>query len=239
MDEPTYFVSDLHLFSRRSEAPRHTAALHAAAHRARIFVFGGDIFDFRWSTLGSIETSVRAAVDWLDDFVTKHPDCQFHFVAGNHDCNQRFQAAAKAYTAQAPNLQFHDYYLRLEGSIFLHGDAADHPEMCPARLQAHRQHWMKDETRSPVNHLLYDLAVKARLHRLAGVVHPKRKVALRLLSYLERIGHGPETGLEHVYFGHTHQAVCNYTLGGVTFNNGGAPMPGLQFRIVQAAPIHS
>lgn len=234
MDEHTYFVSDLHLFSRRSEAPRYTAALHAAARRARTFVFGGDIFDFRWSTLGSVETSVRAAVDWLDAFVKQHPDCQFHFVAGNHDCNERFQNAAKAYTAQASNLQFHDYYLRLAGSMFLHGDAADHPAMCANRLQANRQHWMKDETRGPMKHLLYDLAVKARLHRLAAVVHPKKKVAQRLLSYLDRIGHGPGSGLEHVYFGHTHQAMSNFALGGLTFHNGGAPMPGLQFRIVQA-----
>jgi UDP-2,3-diacylglucosamine hydrolase len=235
MDPATYFVSDLHLFSRRSEAARHAGALHAAARQARRFVLGGDIFDFRWSTLGPVETSVRAAVDWLDQLVTKHPDCQFHYVSGNHDANQRFQQALQAYTAGSPNLQFHEYYLRLSGSIFLHGDAADHPEMCPNRLAANRRHWSRDESRGPMKQLLYDLAVKARLHRLAAVVHPKKKVARRLLGYLDRIGHGPGSGLEHVYFGHTHQAMSHYSQGGVTFHNGGAPMPGLQFRIVEAA----
>lgn len=234
MELATYFVSDLHLFSRRSEAARHTGALHAAARRARTFVLGGDIFDFRWSTLGPVETSVRAAVDWVDQFVTKHPDCQFHFISGNHDANERFVTALKAYTAGSPNLQFHEYYLRLAGSVFLHGDAADHPTMCADRLAANRQHWSRDESRGPVKHLLYDLAVKARLHRLAAVVHPKKKVARRLLGYLDRIGQGTGSGLEHVYFGHTHQAMANYSHGGVTFHNGGAPMPGLQFRIVEA-----
>jgi UDP-2,3-diacylglucosamine pyrophosphatase LpxH len=245
MEPHTYFVSDLHLFSRRSQAPQHAGALHATARRARTFVLGGDIFDFRWSTLGSVETTVRASVDWLDQLVGKNPDCQFHFVAGNHDYNQRFLHAINAYAAQAPNLEFHHYYLRLAGSIFLHGDAADHPTMCANRLTANRQHWLRDESRGPIKNMLYDLAVKARLHRLAGVVHPQKKVAQRLLGYLDRIGHGPGTGLEHVYFGHTHQAMSNYALGGLTFHNGGAPMPGLQFRIVPTisqvheAPVQS
>ena len=60
MEPSTYFVSDLHLFSGRTQAARHAPALHAAARRARTFVLGGDIFDFRWSTLGSVETTVRA-----------------------------------------------------------------------------------------------------------------------------------------------------------------------------------
>jgi UDP-2,3-diacylglucosamine pyrophosphatase LpxH len=232
MEPATYFVSDLHLFSRRSEAARHAGALHHAARRARTFVLGGDIFDFRWSTLGSIETTVRASVDWLDQLVSKNPDCQFHYVAGNHDANQRFMHALQAYTAGSPNLQFHEYYLRLSGSIFLHGDAADHPTGCVDHLAASRRHWSRDETRGPMKHLLYDLAVKARLHRLAAVVHPKKKVARRLLGYLDRIGHGPGSGLEHVYFGHTHQAMANYAQGGLTFHNCGAPMPGLQFSII-------
>ncbi|WP_425614494.1 metallophosphoesterase [Anatilimnocola sp. NA78] len=234
MEPSTYFVSDLHMFSRRSQAAAHEQAIHASANRARTFVLGGDIFDFRWSTLGSVETTVRASVDWVDRLVSRNPDCQFHFVAGNHDYNGRFLSAISAYAEQCPNLQFHHYYLRLAGSIFLHGDAADHPTMCASRLESNRQHWLGDETRGPMKHLLYDLAVKARLHRLAGVIHPQRKVAQRLLGYLDRIGHGPGTGLEHVYFGHTHQAMANYELGGLRFHNGGAPMAGLQFRIVEA-----
>ena len=58
----SYFVSDLHLFSRRSLAPRHEAALHAAAARAHTFVLGGDIFDFRWSHYHSPEETARQAV---------------------------------------------------------------------------------------------------------------------------------------------------------------------------------
>src|SRR6185503_4677305 len=101
------------------------------------------------------------------------------------------------------NLALHTYYLRLGKSVFLHGDAADHPEMCAQRLTKRREHWSRDESRSRVRHVLYDLAVTARLHRIAGkVAHPRRRVVHRNLGYLDRVGHGASTGVEHIYFGH-------------------------------------
>jgi UDP-2,3-diacylglucosamine hydrolase len=228
------FVSDLHLYSRRSQAGRYLTALHAAAARSDTFVLGGDIFDFRWSTLPSPEETVRQALRWLDELVASHPRCQFHFVLGNHDCNRRFVAALETYSASRANLAVHPYVLRLGNRLFLHGDAVDHPRMCPLRLSQRRQKWAADEMRSPMRHVLYDLAVTARLHRLAGkVAHPRRRVVHRLLGYLQRIGHGPEQGVEHVYFGHTHDALEHYRYRGITFHNPGAPMAGLKFRIVE------
>ena len=230
----TYFVSDLHLLSRRSHAPRHVPAIHAAAARAETFILGGDIFDFRWSMLPTADETVRHALLWLDDLVASHPRCDFHFVQGNHDCNRRFVSALESYSATRPNLTLHPYVLRQGKNVFLHGDAADHPAMCSERLKKRREHWSRDESRSQVRHVLYDLAVTARLHRLAGkVAHPRRRVVHRILGYLSRIQHGPETGLEHVYFGHTHDALQNFRYRGVTFHNPGAPMPGLDFRIVE------
>lgn len=229
----THFVSDLHLFSQRSLAPGHVDLLQATSSAARVFVLGGDIFDFRWSTLGRADATAKAAIRWLDDLVGSHSRCDFHFVLGNHDCNGQFVAALQSYSATRPNLFAHPYYLRLGKSIFLHGDAADRPEMSPQHLQRRRQHWARDEHRGPLRHMLYDLAMQAQLHRVVGqVAHPKRRVAQRLLGYLQRAGHGPETGLEHVYFGHTHAALAAYRHGGVAFHNGGAPMPGLEFRVV-------
>jgi UDP-2,3-diacylglucosamine hydrolase len=228
------FVSDLHLFSGRSLAPRHEAALHAAAAKSRVFVLGGDIFDFRWSTLGRPEVTVPQAIRWLDELVASHPRCDFQFVLGNHDCNRRFVAALETYSITRPNLLAHPYYFRLESSIFLHGDAADWPRMDAHALQRRRQHWARDEHRGKIRHALYDLAVQAQLHRVVGrVAHPKRRVARRIAGYLTRIGQGPETGVSDVYFGHTHQALANYRLGGLVFHNGGAPLPGLDFRIIE------
>ncbi|MCI0361552.1 MAG: metallophosphoesterase [Planctomycetaceae bacterium] len=230
----TVFVSDLHLFSGRSLAPRHEAALHEAAANSRVFVLGGDIFDFRWSTLGSSEVTVPQAIRWLDGLVGSHPRCDFHFVLGNHDCNRRFVAALETYCQSRSNLVAHPYYFRLGGNIFLHGDAADRPRMDTQMLHRRRQRWARDEHRGRIRHALYDLAVQAHLHRVVGrVVHPQRRVARRIAGYLTRIGHGPGTGVADVYFGHTHQALAGYRHAGLRFHNGGAPLPGLDFRIIE------
>jgi UDP-2,3-diacylglucosamine hydrolase len=236
MASESYFVSDLHLFSRRSLAPRHERALHAAASRAGTFVLGGDIFDFRWSMLHSTEATVEAAICWLDELVGSHRQCDFYYVLGNHDANQRFVAALNAYSKTVRNLSCHPYYLRLGTSIFLHGDVADRPRMTQDRLRKRREHWGRDERRGKMRNLLYDWAVNVRLHRLAGkVVHPRKRVARRIVSYLHRVGQGPEQGVKHVYFGHTHDALSHYRHGGLALHNGGAPIAGLDFRIVPTA----
>ena len=49
-----HFVSDLHLFSKRSSGPQVQRAIEAAVARSDTFVLGGDIFDFRWSELESV-----------------------------------------------------------------------------------------------------------------------------------------------------------------------------------------
>jgi UDP-2,3-diacylglucosamine hydrolase len=142
----------------------------------------------------------------------------------------------EAYSAGKNNLALHPYYLRMGRSIFLHGDAADRPRMNAERLRQRREHWARDEHRGPMRHMLYDLAVQAHLHRVVGrVAHPKQRVAQRILGYLQRVGHGAATGLEHVYFGHTHAALSNFRHRGVSFHNPGSPMPGLDFRILEVS----
>jgi UDP-2,3-diacylglucosamine hydrolase len=103
------------------------------------------------------------------------------------------------------------------------------------RLNAYRSRWCRDHKHGEVANTLYDAAVAAHLHRAIGAAaHPTRRVVRRLAAYAERIGHSLLNGLRHIYFGHTHAALANYFFGGLTFHNGGAPMRGLQFRIVEA-----
>ena len=230
----SYFVSDLHLFSRRSQADKYRAQLHATAREADVFVLGGDIFDFRWSTLGSCAATIDAAIRWLDDLVAPHPHCQFYFVLGNHDCNRNFVARLDALAAISPNLRWYDDYLRLGHSLFLHGDVAD-GNLTAVTLAQRRQKWHHDERRrGPIKNMLYDLAVHANLHKMVGqLANPQSKVAARIVGYLEDIGHGPKNGLRHIYFGHTHIAMTNFQFGGLTFHNGGAPIKGLEFQILK------
>jgi UDP-2,3-diacylglucosamine pyrophosphatase LpxH len=230
-----YFISDLHLFSRRSHAERHVEDIYAAAAGAEMFVLGGDIFDFRWTTLASVDETVEAAIRWLEQLVAPHPECEFHFVLGNHDSHVPFVDRLQALADDTPNLQWHRYYLRTGSSLFLHGDVADR-KMSQQSLSQKRARCEQDEKRGQAANLLYELAMQSQLHKLAAkVAHPKRRVAKRILAYLQDIGHGPQNGLKDVYFGHTHAAMSNYQYGGLTFHNGGAPIRGLEFRIVETA----
>jgi UDP-2,3-diacylglucosamine hydrolase len=77
--------------------------------------------------------------------------------------------------------------------------------------------------------------VLTRLHKpLPHLVFAKRIVVRRILKYLESIGEGPGNGVRNVYFGHTHRRLSNYRYRGLVFHNGGAPIKGMKFRIVEA-----
>jgi len=229
-----FFVSDLHMFTRRSMVETFSHQIDAAAAQARIFILGGDIFDFRWTTLRSIDHTIDAAIEWLRSLVDHYPACEFHFIQGNHDANRLFTDRLAEFAITRENLSWHRYYLRLGNSLFLHGDVADR-EMDHDELIRRRTREEIDKKKGRVANFMYDAAISARLHLLtATLANPRKAVARRLVTYLEHIGHGPSTGLRHVYFGHTHTAMSHFQYEGLLFHNGGAPIKGCQFQILEA-----
>jgi UDP-2,3-diacylglucosamine hydrolase len=234
----TYFISDLHLFARRSTAHEHTEAIRAHARGADTFVLGGDIFDFRWSTLEGFSRTLDAATNWLDDLVTSAPDCQFHFLLGNHDHHPAMIEGLTALGDAHENLSWDPYLLRMGESIFLHGDAAD-GDGTHGRLVRSREAAEHHRQRGPTASAAYEAVLRTRVHRTVPVIaYPKRRTAKRLMKYLEEVGHGKQSGVEHVYFGHTHRPLHAYRHDGVHFHNGGAPIKGVPFRIVAAGRHH-
>jgi UDP-2,3-diacylglucosamine hydrolase len=231
-----YFVSDLHLFANRSEAHRYLEAIERAAGRAKTFVLGGDIFDFRWATLASIGHAVDEAARWLAELAADCPKTQFHFLLGNHDYHQGFIDRLGTLKQQTPNLDWHRFYFRQGGNVFIHGDVADR-KTSAEMLASQRARWLHRRKRGPMMSRLYDLVVMAHLHRpVPYFVYRRRTVAKRILAYLRGIGQGPEHGVRHVYFGHIHRPMSHYHYGGLTYHNGGAPIKGTKFRIVEVAP---
>lgn len=229
-----FFASDLHLFASRSWGHRHLEAILQRAATAEQFVLGGDIFDFKWSRATSLEHSVTAAIAWLDALTRRSPNCQFYYVLGNHDCIGPFVDALAQWSATVSNFHWDPHFVRLGCALFLHGDVADRV-MNPQALLTAREHWATHRQCRPALHQLYGLVVSARLHApIPRLVYPKRVIARRILSYLDEVGQGPESGVEHVYFGHTHRAFTDYAYGGLRFHTGGAPMPGLRFQILEA-----
>jgi UDP-2,3-diacylglucosamine hydrolase len=233
MERKGYFVSDLHLFARRSSAAQYLRAIHASARQAHTFVLGGDIFDFKWTTLPSVGETVEAGIEWLGALVRPHADCEFHFILGNHDATPLFVERLDTFAIRTPNFSWHRYFLRLEDCLFLHGDIAD-GKADHEKLEDRRTRWDTETVQSPTSHLLYDLAVRAQLHRLASsLAHRERTVLRHVRTYARRIGHGPEAGTRHIYFGHTHRILNGVHYRGLTFHNGGAAIKGTKFRIVE------
>lgn len=233
--QPTtaYFVSDLHLFARRSSAEEHLEPMRRLAQRAGTFVLGGDIFDFHWTTLDSIAHTVDAAEHWLSDLVGSAPHCEFHMLLGNHDHHGCFMQRLGKLAGAHENLRWDPYFVRLGESLFLHGDAAD-GDATHAGLQKARRSKLHAKRGRTAN-MLYDAVIQTGAHRPVPIMaYPKRRTARRLLKYMHDIGHGPKTGTRNVYFGHTHRALDGYQYGGVNFHNGGAPIKGVPFRIVPA-----
>jgi UDP-2,3-diacylglucosamine pyrophosphatase LpxH len=228
-----YFVSDLHLFANRSNAHRYLDQIAHAASHAEVFVLGGDIFDFRWAPL-PILRAVDRAVHWLRQLASDCPQCQFHLVLGNHDYHQLFIDRLVRLEKQVHNLSWHRYYLRLGSSVFIHGDVAN-KEMDARMLAEAREEWLDKRRRGPFLSRLYDVIVLTRLHKpMPHLVYARRIVVRRIWKYLESIEQGPSHGVRDVYFGHTHKRLSNYHYRGLTFHNGGAPIKGMKFRIVEA-----
>ena len=230
----TYFVSDLHVFSSRSQEHRYLEQIGRRAARAGAFVLGGDIFDFRWSLVASQQETVARAVHWLHELAVDCPKCQFHFVVGNHDYHALFLERLDHLASRLDNFSWYPFYARLGTSVFLHGDVADR-RTTAQKLSEVRSGWLQKKSRGRVANRLYDLAIESKLHKpMIHVARRKRTVAKRILMYLEDVGEGPSTGVRNVYFGHTHLAMSDFKYRGVTFHNGGAPINGLRFRILEA-----
>ena len=230
----TYFVSDLHIFSSRSQEHRYLDEIRMKASTARAFVLGGDIFDFRWSMETGPEETVVRAVHWLHDLATNCSACQFHFVLGNHDYHEPFLERLDLMQSRLDNFRWYPFYVRLGASVFLHGDVADR-RLTAQKLADRRSRWLNRKQGSIMANRLYDLAVENKMHKpLVHLGRRKRTVARRILKYLDEIGEGLSTGLANVYFGHTHLAFTDFEYQGVLFHNGGAPIHGLHFRILDA-----
>lgn len=228
-----YFVSDLHLFANRSNVHRYLEQIERTALRADTFVLGGDIFDFRWAGVPARKAVDRAAA-WLTELTSACPSCHFHLVLGNHDYHQALIDRLIDMEHRMSNFSWHRYYVRLGSSVFLHGDVAD-KKMDAQMLSEAREEWLADRRRGPFLSMLYDVVVLTRLHKpVPYLVYSKRVVVHRIAHYLEKIGEGPRSGVRDVYFGHTHKKLSGYHYRGLTFHNGGAPIKGVKFRIIEA-----
>ena len=228
-----HFLSDLHLFASRSTAFEIDSDLRNAASQSHTMILGGDIFDFKWSTFPTLDSSIKAAIDWLEDLMDTNPQCTFYYLLGNHDAHPKFVSELDRLALRHPRLEWKPFVLRIQECVFLHGDIID-CEPNHSKLQTRRKvHGTKPFPRIH-SHWIYDLAVQARLHCAVMQIAIRQKTVFRKLTrYLQGEGLGHDNGIRHVYFGHTHRIVNAVSCDGLTFHNGGAAIQGLPFRIIE------
>lgn len=209
------FISDLHLLSRRSVAQSHWQQLMPELCKSDLLIFGGDIFDFRWSTHGDLIRSTQAAKAWLQAAIEVNQHLRIVYLLGNHDCLPSMQKMLQTLAAEVPQFCWTEQHLALNQCLFLHGDVLD-AGFEPNALAAYRSKFSdKHRERGDFAHRMYDLVVASRIHGVPSkLIHRPTRVTKRLSQYLESLDLTAEQGIHQVYFGHTHQP-----LSGVSFND--------------------
>ncbi len=222
-------VSDLHKYSSRSTFHWHREEIYKAMAASDIFVFNGDIFDFRWTNLNSVEETIIQATQWLGSLAKQSPHCQLHFIPGNHDCHPAFLNSLSELTRQHSNFHWHEYYFKFGDTVFLHGDIIDSGPGND-KLKSYRQKFIKSKKHGTLSNFIYDLVVGAGLHIVLSRLRPRHTQANRLLSYLK-----PEVikGVRRICYGHTHCAFENYLYNNISFCNSGTMTRGLSHKIMQ------
>jgi UDP-2,3-diacylglucosamine hydrolase len=212
-------------------------AIESAVVDSDAFILGGDIFDFRWSQYSSHEETAEQGLRWLQDLVSLNPHCDFHYILGNHDANPELIHRLTGLAQRKSRFQVHPHLLRLEDSVFLHGDIID--ANLPLNEQFHtaldqRRHRGEQRRRPPwIQHAMYDAVVKTRIHRwVAHAANTNPRVLDRVARYLAWAGFDQDAGVQHVYFGHTHRPLHRVPFAGLHFSNPGASIYGMDCKIL-------
>jgi UDP-2,3-diacylglucosamine pyrophosphatase LpxH len=224
------FLSDLHLFSPRSDWQRWRSGTETLLADKSWIILGGDIFDFRWSTEGGNRETLLAARLWLEKFIAEHSSAQIVYLLGNHDCHAGMHELLSEVARLYPQFQWHQEWFQLEDCVFSHGDCLDAGGIGP-HLHHYRRKFQHDRPAPPWAHRTYDAAVAMRLHRAIPVLlHRPKNTCRRLSEHLPEASACDTSEIRRVFFGHTHRALEGYQFAGRSFYNPGAALKHLPFR---------
>jgi len=223
-------VSDLHLFSGRSEGERLFGEIRSQAGELDALVLNGDTFDFRWSLLSSESATIEAAIRWLEAILVESPIPRVHFLLGNHDCLADFRRELEGLAKAFPRLHCHEFQLRLGDNLFLHGDCANR-RMNAAALEKSRRSWSRDRQRGRIAATIYDSADSLGLsRRFHDLYFPRTGTVKRVVHHLDRVLPGWRDRIRHCYFGHTHRPFRDHQWKGIRFSNTGSGIRGMGFQ---------
>ena len=209
-------------------APKWMTAIEAACHDSQLIVLGGDIFDFRWATLGGHLATLRAGCCWLTDLLRNNSHARVVYILGNHDSHPDMQELLDDLSAKTGRLEWFAESYQLADCLFCHGDILDAGGQ--GRLGDYRRKFHHERPASRAAHGAYDMAVAMRLHRtIPTLFHRPRATCARLSDLLNLTPHAEHSAVQRVFFGHTHIPIYELPLGTIQFFNPGAALRHLNF----------
>lgn len=225
-------VSDLHLFTNRTTVHEHIDDIRRAADECDLFVFNGDIFDFKWSRHGGFALSVHAAEEWIRRLVAAHPETAFVFLLGNHDSVPAYRETLDGLAREFSNLDWRADWYRRGGRLFLHGDVS-HPLASRRGLRVYRDRCNRTLQRSRFHHACYWVFARSGLPAFFLRFVSREKCARRILAYLRRELGGDLDEISDIYFGHVHTPFSDFSHGGFSFHNTGSATRGFRLSVIR------
>ena len=224
-------VSDLHLFSHHSRYNDYLRQIHRTAAEVEVFVLNGDIFDFKWSRHGIFSRSVLAARRFLTELCETHPHCHFVIILGNHDAVRPWISALDELEESVLNLEWHEFAVRLQNRVFLHGDVI-HAGSTNAALRRFRSRLREPANGHALQRFAHGAVHRSRVPWMAFRLLPKRVLAARILAYLRHEDWLQDSNVRDIYFGHTHSDFEDFHYRGFAFHNCGSATHGGRLRVV-------
>jgi UDP-2,3-diacylglucosamine hydrolase len=225
-----YVVSDLHMFTKWTSVEKYMCDIRKAASDADFFVLNGDIFDFRWSTLGSASKTAKAAIQWFKEICSEFPKCTFIYILGNHDAHTSILAPLAKFADSTNNFIWHESFIRIGSSLFMHGDLIfTMRNKSPfTRTKFKKRNPVRSMMRSTYHHV-----IKMGAHNLVSKVHAKERCARYVLKVLQNEKTDCLEGVTDIYIGHTHVGFSDYKHNGYTFHNSGSAVHDLHCNMMK------
>ncbi len=222
------FISDLHLFSQRSVGLSRWRESFSQLERADQIILGGDIFDLRWSQVGTFQQTIDEAGRWIDTAIRAHSRASWVYLLGNHDCHPEFQGMLDSVKATHPQFNWFPMSYVQGNRLFLHGDILDAPQQ--GGVDHYRKRFHEIHPKGNLSNFLYSTAVGFRVHKV--VANARHRPAMTCQSLLDdlrsQLPHDLD-GIDSIYFGHTHVPILGKRNQGYTFYNPGSGIRHLKY----------
>ncbi|MDX1974318.1 MAG: metallophosphoesterase family protein [Rickettsiales bacterium] len=219
-------ISDLHLFGNISRFKVRGAPAKQLDDWLKdkdYCVLNGDIFELLYTS--STDNAIEYGIRWLKRLCEKYPQCEFHYVLGNHDAVDEFihrvEELSRNDTSDPshaiPNLVFHKHRFKMGNMLCVHGDEYMHST--PTK----RYEYSVSEAKK------YNSANSLSQNQIQELFYPTVKYYFRNPDAASKIvytalSNNPKLNIqdyEHVVFGHTHVPFTNHSYQGIHFHNTG------------------